>query len=222
MNVQRRREQRHRLRRPRSMVRPRIQAENRSFRKESLLRAAIESVAEYDISGATVERICTRAGASRGLIAHYYASKEDLLVAALNSKFDDALRVKESIAKDLALTPVTKIELIAQSSFESPTFDWETVAAWQAFTNASRSIPVYDKPIRRLSQTFRKMVGPLFKAAANDRSMTIDSEAAAFGLLALIDGLWGSLATGKDGASPEEGPARCKAYIRGCLSNEGT
>ena len=79
----------------------------------------IEAVAQYDIAGATVERICGRAGASRGLIAHFYASKEDLLVAALTSKFDEALSVKEAIAKDPAFKPLRKIELIAQSQASS-------------------------------------------------------------------------------------------------------
>ena len=43
----------------------RSQAENREFRRASLLHAAIIAVAKYDIAGATVERICASAGAQQ-------------------------------------------------------------------------------------------------------------------------------------------------------------
>ena len=50
-------------------------------------------------------------------------------------------------------------------------------------------------------------------------AMLLAAEGSSVSTGALIDGLWGSLATGKDGASAQEGAARCNAYIRGCLSS---
>ena len=76
------------------------QSEIREFRRSSLLHAALVTVAEFDIEGATVARICARAGASRGLISHYFSNKEELLVAALRGLFDEAQALKESIAAD--------------------------------------------------------------------------------------------------------------------------
>ncbi|MGB5705673.1 MAG: TetR family transcriptional regulator, partial [Arenicellales bacterium] len=80
------------------------QAENREYRRASLLQAAIITVARYDIEGATVERICNEAGASRGLIAHYFDSKESLLLAALENWFNTALGIKTHIAQDTSLS----------------------------------------------------------------------------------------------------------------------
>ena len=198
--------------------RPRTRAENRAYRRASLIRAAMEIVARHDIAGATVERICRQAGASRGLIAHYFDSKEELLVAALQAEFDEALEEKQPILQDPALSAAEKLRRIARTSFSPPTFNRTDVAAWQAFTNACRATPAYRKPIRRVGFALRRMTEPLFAQAAHEAGVDIDADAAAFGLVALIDGLWGSLATGKDDATPASAIATCDAYIRGCLA----
>ena len=198
--------------------RPRTRAENRAYRRASLIRAAMETVARHDIAGATVERICRQAGASRGLIAHYFNSKEDLLVAALQAEFDEALEMKQAILRDPDLPAAEKLRRIARTSFTPPTYNQTDMAAWQAFTNASRFSPAYRKPIRRVGFALRRMAEPLFAEAARDAGVTIDADGAAFGLVALIDGLWGSLATGKDDATPGSAIQTCDAYIRGCLA----
>ena len=53
----------------------RTHSETRLFRQKALLKAALVTVAKFDIEGATVARICAEAGASRGLITHYFANK---------------------------------------------------------------------------------------------------------------------------------------------------
>jgi len=199
--------------------RRRTQAQNREYRKKSLLAAAIVTVAKYDIAGATVERICSQAGASRGLIAHYFDSKEELLLAALTNWFDLALGIKKKIAMDDQLDAEAKIRQIAYSSFDNPSYSWETAAAWQAFTNASRHNRAYAKPIRNASKFSNSVTEPLFKEAAQNNEIELDSKKAAVGLYILDDGLWNSLATGKDNLTITQAKAYCDSYIDGCLHN---
>ena len=202
-----------------SQPRRRTQAQNREYRRKSLLQAAIVTVAKYDIAGATVERICAQAGASRGLIAHYFDSKEELLLAALTNWFDLALGIKKQIAMDDELNAETRIRHIAYSSFDNPSYSWETAAAWQAFTNASRHNKAYAKPIRNASKFSNSVTEPLFKQTARDHDIDIDTKKAAIGLYILDDGLWNSLATGKDNLTIIQAKAYCDAYIDGCLRN---
>ncbi len=193
------------------------QAENRQYRRASLLDAAIKSVARYDINGATVERICAMAGASRGLIAHYFDSKEALLLAALNNWFEMALSIKTEIAKNDDLSAERRIRAIAYSSFTNPSYSWEISAAWQAFTNAGRHNPAYAKPIRNASRYAIKLVTPLFAEAGADCGVELDPKQAATGLYILDDGLWNSLATGKDKLTLKQARTCCDHYIDGCL-----
>ena len=205
---------------PNAAAKPRRrQAEIREFRRNSLLRAALVTVAEFDIEGATVARICARAGASRGLISHYFSNKEELLVAALRGLFDDAQALKEQIAADTALPAIERIRRIAHSSFEAPIYSWEMAAAWQAFTNASRHNPAYQSAIRRSTQQSVATVTPLFEKLSVDVTLRGNSDESAIGLFILIDGLWNSLATGKDDLQPRQATALCDIYIEGCLQS---
>ena len=194
------------------------QAENRRFRRQSLLRAAIITVARYDIQGATVERICAEAGASRGLIAHYFESKEELLLAALDDWFQTAIEEKRKIARDESLSAEQRIRQIALLNFTAPSYSWENAAAWQAFTNASRYNLAYAESIRTASRQVRRLLNSLFKQAAQDRELQIDAGFAARSLYVLIDGLWNSLATGKDDLKVNSARKICDQFVDGWFS----
>ena len=195
------------------------QAENRRFRRRSLLQAAMSTVARYDIQGATVERICAEAGASRGLIAHYFDSKESLLLAALEGWFETAIEIKREIAGDESLSAEQRIRRISSASFSQPSYSWENAAAWQAFTNASRHDPAYASAIRSASREVRRLLEPLFEQAAREHGESIDVEDAARSLYILTDGLWGSLASGKDDLKVGTARRICDQFIDGCFVN---
>ncbi len=65
-------------------------------RREQLETAAIEVVARDGYSGATAEAIVGKAGASKGLLWHYYADLDELMVAAARR----ALTLVESAVAD--------------------------------------------------------------------------------------------------------------------------
>lgn len=200
-----------------SIRKPRRQADIRAYRCDSLLRAALETVANFDIEGATVARICAQAGASRGLISHYFDNKEELLVAALTGLFDDAHSIKETIAGDTSITVLERIRSIAHVSFKEPIYSWETAAAWQAFTNRSRYNPAYQAPIRDSNQRLINTLIPLFETAAEQHLLRITPKDAAVGLVILLDGLWNSLSTNKDSLRLKQAMAHCDIYIEGCF-----
>lgn len=201
-----------------SIRKPRRQADIRAYRRDSLLRAALETVSNFDIEGATVARICTQAGASRGLITHYFDSKEDLLVAALTGLFDDAQSIKETIASDTSIAALERIRYIAHVSFKEPIYSWETAAAWQAFTNQSRHNSAYKAPICASNQKLINTLTPLFEAASEQHSLRIAPKDAAVGLVILLDGLWNSLSTNKDSLRLKQAMSHCDIYIEGCFA----
>jgi AcrR family transcriptional regulator len=56
--------------------------------RESLLEAALESLAELGWHGTTVVGVAARAGVSRGAAQHHFATRDDLVRAALDRVFD--------------------------------------------------------------------------------------------------------------------------------------
>ncbi|WP_282607611.1 TetR family transcriptional regulator C-terminal domain-containing protein [Pelagibius sp. Alg239-R121] len=202
---------------PQHIARPRTQPEIRVYRRQALLRAALEAVAQHDIAGATVDRICRLAGASRGLIGHYFSGKEELLVATLKAWFDEGLEKKREVIAAADLEPHEKLRRIVRLSFTPPTYRPAVIGAMQAFVNASRSMPAYREPLKRFSQSWQALTAPLFNEAAKLRGCRCDAEQAAVGLLMLLDGLWGSLAVGKDNMTVERAIKICDDYLESCL-----
>lgn len=197
---------------------PRNRAENRIFRRESLIRSAIAVVGRHDLTGATVERICHGAGASRGLIAHYFDSKEALLIAAAGETFDaQAMAVKEKLAGDTTVPAVDRLCRMAASSFETPIFSRDAIAAWQAFTNASRHDPAFREITQSVARNLTILYEPLFEEAGRDRGIAVNGRNSALGLINLVEGLWNSLATTRDGLSPEDATRIAHVHIGGCL-----
>lgn len=50
-------------------------------KRETILRAALELIAEHGFHGAPISAVAQRAGVSAGIIYHYFASKDDLIHA---------------------------------------------------------------------------------------------------------------------------------------------
>ena len=60
-------------------------------KKEKILTASIEEFSEYGFEKASTDRISQRAEVSKGLIFHYFGSKENLFMTAVNKCIDDVL-----------------------------------------------------------------------------------------------------------------------------------
>lgn len=200
-----------------AISRPLTQAENREYRRKSLLEASVRTVAEQGIEGATIAKICAEAGASRGMSAHYFSSKEDLLAACLSKMFTDALDIKREIGADTDSDPLTLIHRCAAASFRPPGFDKNVLAAWQAFTSASRYTLRYREIIQENSQQMMAFYLHLFGEAAKTTPLHLPAEQATRGLLALLDGLWSNIALNKHALSTDDAIQACNSYIRGCF-----
>ncbi|MFZ1663209.1 MAG: TetR family transcriptional regulator C-terminal domain-containing protein [Paracoccaceae bacterium] len=76
-----------------SGIRRKFRREGEERRRDQLIAAALDLIAESGTDGATVRAIAARAGVTQGLIRHYFSSKEELTRAAydtLMSKMTEA------------------------------------------------------------------------------------------------------------------------------------
>jgi AcrR family transcriptional regulator len=65
------------------------QAERRATTRGALMQATIECLVELGYAGTTTNEVQQRAGVSRGALTHHFASKADLLLAAMDYLYDD-------------------------------------------------------------------------------------------------------------------------------------
>src|SRR5690606_7953673 len=58
------------------------QRQTREIRKEELILAALRSIDKHGYVNTTINTISKESGLSRGLINHYFESKDDLIISA--------------------------------------------------------------------------------------------------------------------------------------------
>jgi AcrR family transcriptional regulator len=80
----------------------RTQEERRAGTRAALLDAALECLVEYGYARTTTQRVCDRAGLSRGAHLHHFGTRPALLAAALEEL---ATRRAEDIRRELADLP---------------------------------------------------------------------------------------------------------------------
>lgn len=196
-----------------AIERPRTHPEINEFRRTGLIRATIECLAEYGIERSTVAVICDRAGASRGLIAHYFDSKEDLLVETYESLYRQVLDVTGRAARDRKGDAYEQLKAIARDTHDPNIVDLEMRRAYLVFWTASLTNERFSAMNRKQYQKHRNTFARLFARAAAERQVELDEEAAASGLLALVDGLWLETSINMSDVGHAGAAAACLQYV---------
>ena len=193
--------------------RPRTHAEISEFRRNALIEGAISSLAEFGVAGTTVSTICTAAGSSRGLLGHYFATKDDVMVAALQHLFG---RISQSVQKSIAQaggTAVQQLQAIPAALFAKSVFTDLNRTAFLALWHETRFNDQVRKANRELYRDYINRMDAMFAAAATELEVEIDSRRAALGLIGLSDGLWLGLSIHDDVLTRQQVIDMCDDYI---------
>ncbi len=163
--------------------------ETEEKRRESLIAAAQELVAEGGPKAATVRAIAERAGVTAGLIRHYFASKEELSQAAYRALMDTMTDNTSHVLDDAPVDPLARLAVFVWASLRPPVVDGKSVALWAGFIHQVRSDPallgVHQASYLRFRDVLQGLIGDLQRSANPDQL-----RAEAIACNAVIDGLW--------------------------------
>ena len=67
--------------------------------RDKILAGSLDVFAERGFAAASMQEIADQSGVSKGLLYHYFDSKEELLVAAIRSRLDSLLEVTDRIGR---------------------------------------------------------------------------------------------------------------------------
>ncbi|UXX83035.1 TetR family transcriptional regulator C-terminal domain-containing protein [Roseovarius pelagicus] len=196
-----------------SKKRPRTHAEINEFRRKSLIEGALRSLAENGVSGTTVSTICTAAGSSRGLLGHYFSSKDEVMVAALDYLFGQiSVTVRESLDRFNG-TAVETLHELPSVMFTAPVFTQLNRTAFLALWHETRFNDQVRVANRQLYRNYINRMERMFIAAAAELGVQFDPRRAALGYIALSDGLWLGLSIHDDVITGEQAIEICQNYI---------
>ncbi len=158
-------------------------------RREALITAAQELVAEGGPKAATVRAIAERAGVTAGLIRHYFASKEELSQAAYRALMDEMTDFGAHLLDGAPADPISRLSIFVAASLRPPVVDGKAVGLWAGFMHQVRSDPallaVHETSYLRFRDALQTLIADLPRKAD---AAQLRREAIACN--AVIDGLW--------------------------------
>jgi len=123
-------------------------------RREEIAHVACQVVARYGFEQATVARIARAAGYTTGMVAHYYESKQDVILAALRLIL---LRIEERLTRERASSQTALLEVLSEAlPIDAQRFT--ECAFWMAFWGQVSA----DKKLRRLNAWVHRQYMRLF------------------------------------------------------------
>lgn len=159
-------------------------------RRLALIEAAIQSLADHGIAGTTITTICEASNTSRGLIAHYFENKEELMAAALRHLYDTVARPVYEETSRPGLTAEQRIKKIPAVLFSNSVFSERNRSAFISLWHETLYNDVVRETNQELYRGYLSRMESLFKEAAAERGVSVDVHAAALDFIALVDGNW--------------------------------
>lgn len=163
--------------------------ESEESRREALIAAALDLVAEGGAKAATVRAIADRAGVTPGLIRHYFASKEALTRAAYSHLMDTMTAASAEVIAVLPDAPMVRLAAFVAASLKPPIMDAKAVSLWAGFLHGMRRDEAMRAAHRQSYFRYRDQLEALIAALGRP----VDAaclRAEAIACNGVIDGLW--------------------------------
>lgn len=183
-----------------------------TIRKQQLIDATIEVVAEVGLKGATIQLISKKAGLSSGIISHYFGGKQALIKASVRYLLS---KLKMEVTPS---TPYQRIHKIVDLNFSEVQQAEASTRTWLSFWGQS----MHDPDLYRLQElNKRRLLTNLrysYKQLISDQAAYEAAEMTA----ALIDGFWLRCALSQNNQEKfSEAKLLCKRYVDEVLIYNG-
>lgn len=164
--------------------------EDADVRRQSLIAACAECLADVGARGVSVRSICRRAGVSAGLLTHYFSGIDQLILATYR---DTGRRVAEATEAAVAAAgpdPRARLEAYVTASFRPPVLDPQLLATWLAFWSLITADPAMAREHAESYGDFREELEALLRACQGPSASADNLRLQAIAITALVDGLW--------------------------------
>lgn len=161
-------------------------------RRNDLIQATLDCVAETGLKGATVRRIAMKAGVTNGLIRHYFEGKDQMIHAAYRSVMAGMTSAARESAAHLT-DPRDRFRRFIASSLSPPVVDPRTLSLWASFISFIHVDPEMAAIHRQGYLEYRDEVERLVRAVhevEGRKAEDAEFRRLAIKINAVIDGLW--------------------------------
>jgi TetR/AcrR family transcriptional repressor of bet genes len=183
------------------------------IRRKELRQAAFAVLEREGIAGATLEKVAAHAGASKGIVLHYFRNKQEL--------FEHAMREANAVLRDAvvarlrrARTPAERLDAVIEGNFEEHLFLPPLCHAWLSLC---AEVP-RDEKLARIQKVLHARMRSNLLSGLSALAAPEDADEIALGVTALIDGLWLRLGLQPGSVSREQAIRQVKDYVAARLA----
>lgn len=168
------------------------------IRRRELRRAAVEVMRREGAAGTTLEKVAQQAGASKGIVLHYFRNKQELFEEAMREANAD---LREDVVRRLgaARTPYERIWAIVEANLGDEVFRQPHGHAWLSLCAEAPREP----QLARLQGIIHSRMHSNLMSGFLHLAPREQAERLSLSLSALIDGLWVRLGIGDDKLTSE-------------------
>lgn len=178
------------------------------IRRRELRQAAYSLLQTEGVAGTTLEKVATYAGASKGIVLHYFRNKQELFEQAMR---EANAAVRRAVVERIraAKTPREKVMAIVLGNFEEEFFKPSISHAWLSLC---AEVP-REPQLARLQMVFHARMRSNLLSALRDMTDREDAEELALGISVLIDGLWLRMGLDSQSVTREGALAQMQRYL---------
>lgn len=186
-------------------------------RRQQLINATIESVAQKGLQATTINSISKIAGMSSGIISHYFGGKQGLIEATVRYLLSS---LKEDLINkvDENTTPTQRLMFIVESNFALVQQRKDTTRTWLSFWAQS----MHDKALHRLQNVNSKRLQSNLTVSFKQLMPLTHATLAAELTAAMIDGLWlRAVLSQSDENQFKHSESLAKSYVHSLIKQYG-
>ena len=204
-----------------SAKKPTPQPPRDARRRQELIGATIECIAEHGLSGTTVARVARCAGLSTGIVNFYFQGKDALLLATL--EYVDSqymLRQREAVLAHGG-SPVACLEAMIDAAFDPELCHPHRVAVWAAFWGEARARADYMRVCAAREAELEQQRVEAFAAIATEGGYThLETDALGRAFHHMLSSLPESLLGERGPFDLEKARATCRGFLRSIFPAE--
>lgn len=155
------------------------------IRRQELRAAAFRVLQREGVQGTTLERVAAEAGASKGIVLHYFGSKSELFEQVMREA-NLVLRSRVNARLARASDPRERIVAVVEGNFEPDIF---TPSICQAWLSLCDQVP-RTAPLARIQRVIHARMHSNLMSGLRPLFPEPLAQAKAIQISALIDGLW--------------------------------
>ncbi|MDI3336757.1 TetR/AcrR family transcriptional regulator [Defluviimonas aestuarii] len=177
---------------------------SRQARREQLIEATIEIIAQRGYARTTLTDVARHAGLSHGLVNFHFETKEGLFSETLSYLAEEYRRNWTAALEATGPEPSQRLDAILRADFNPEICTPSRLGAWCAFWGEAQSRPLYQEQCGSNDQEYTRVLEEICGELLAETGQTGDRVRIARVLRMTTEGAWFDLMTMSDPYSMEE------------------